>query len=233
MRDRLGAAAALVALALAVPVRAPAALPVTHIQPGAPMNDPTQFPDDTLPYSFHRCTMGFILADQRNALYMITAGHCVTRKGARVHSETGDAIGTVVYSLQSGTDDVALVRIDRARYKQVSPSVRDWGGPTGVSTPAGVKQFDQLKFSGFSFILGDIPQTRARTGLLISQDKIHYMADTSALEGDSGAPFIDARNGQAVGVVRDFGFTDLPPVTDDGPTVQRILSLLSKAGYRL
>jgi trypsin-like peptidase len=233
MRNRLGAAAALIALALAVPVRAPAALPVAHIQPGAPMTDPTQFPDDTLPYSFHRCTMGFILADRTNALYMITAGHCVTRKGARVHSETGEAIGTVVFQLQSGTDDIALVRIDRARYKQVSPSVRDWGGPTGVSTPASVKQFDQLKFSGFSFILGDIPQTRARTGFLMSQNAIHYLADTSASEGDSGAPFIDARTGQAVGIVRDFGLTDVPPVTDDGPTVQRILSLLSKAGYRL
>ena len=233
MRDRLGAAAALIALALAVPVRAPAALPLAHIQPGAPMTDPTQFPDDTLPYSFHRCTMGFILADRINTLYMITAGHCVTRKGARVHSETGEAIGTVAFTLQSGTDDIALVHIDRARYKQVSPSVRDWGGPTGVSTPAGVKQFDQLKFSGFSFILGDIAQTRARTGLLISQDAIHYLADTSASEGDSGAPFIDARTGQAVGIVRDFGLTDVPPVTDDGPTVQRILSLLSKAGYRL
>jgi hypothetical protein len=177
--------------------------------------------------------MGFILADRANALYMITAGHCVTRKGARVHSETGEAIGTVVYTIGSGTDDVALVRIDRARYKQVSPSVRDWGGPTGVSTPATVKQFDQLKFSGFSFILGDIPQTRARTGLLVSQNAIHYLADTSASEGDSGAPFIDARTGQAVGIVRDFGFTNAPPVTDDGPTVQRILSLLFKAGYRL
>jgi hypothetical protein len=25
----------------------------------------------------------------------------------------------------------------------------------------------------------------------------------------------------------------VPPVTDDGPTVQRILSLLTRAGYRL
>jgi hypothetical protein len=233
MRIRIGTAAALAALAFAVPVRAPAALPVAHIQPGAPLTDPTQFPDDTLPYSFHRCTMGFILVDRAGALYMITAGHCVTRKGARVYSETGEAFGTVVFRLQSGTDDVALVRIDRARYKQVSPSVRDWGGPTGVSTPSTVKQFDQLKFSGFSFILGDIPQTRARTGLLISQDAIHYTADTSASEGDSGAPFIDARTGQAVGIVRDFGLTDVPPVTDDGPSVQRILTLLSKAGYRL
>jgi hypothetical protein len=233
MRIRIGTAAALAALALAVPVAVPAALPIAHIQPGAPMTDPTQFPDNALPYSFHRCTMGFILADRRGALYMITAGHCVTRKGARTYSETGEAFGTVVFQLQSGTDDIALVRIDRARYKQVSPSVRDWGGPTGVSTPSTSKRYDQLKFSGFSFILGDIPQTRARTGLLISQNAIHYLADTSASEGDSGAPFIDARTGQAVGIVRDFGLTDVPPVTDDGPTVQRILALLSKAGYGL
>jgi hypothetical protein len=233
MRIRIGAAAALAAVVLAVPVRAPAALPMTHIQPGAPMTDPTQFPDNTIPYSFHRCTMGFILADRRGALYMITAGHCVTRRGARIHSETGEGFGTVVFQLQSGTDDVALVRIDRARYKQVSPSVRDWGGPTGVATALNVKKYDQLKFSGFSFVLGDIPQTRARTGLLLSQNATHYLADTTASEGDSGAPFIDARTGQAVGFVRDFALTEVPPVTDDGPTVQRILSLLTRAGYRL
>jgi hypothetical protein len=90
-----------------------------------------------------------------------------------------------------------------------------------------------LKFSGFSFVLGDIPATRARTGILMKQDAVHYMADTSASEGDSGAPFIDARTGQAVGIVRDFGLTDNPPVTDDGPTLQRILTLLAKAGFRL
>jgi len=33
--------------------------------------------------------------------------------------------------------------------------------------------------------------------------------------------------------VRDFGLTDNPPVTDDGPTMQRILTLLARAGFRL
>jgi trypsin-like peptidase len=232
-RQWLRFAATLMTLTALVPARAPAAPVLTHIQPGAPMTDPTRTPDKTVPYSFHRCTMGFILADARGALYMITAGHCVQRKGARVHSETGQAIGTVVYRLKSGTDDVALVRIDRAAYRQVSPSVRDWGGPTGVATPQTVKRFDEIQFTGFSFVLGDIPQTRARTGILISQDRVHYLADTSASEGDSGGPFIDARTGQAIGIVRDFGLTDVPPVTDDGPTVQRILTLLARAGYRL
>jgi hypothetical protein len=235
IRSGLGLVTAILTIAVAAPARAPAAPPVAHIQPGAPLTDPTQFPDDTLPYSFHRCTMGFILSDSRKALYVITADHCLFRpgKGIRTFDETGRAFGTVVYRYDSGTDDLALIKIDRARYRDVSPSVRDIGGPTGVATPATVKRGDQLKFSGFSFILGDIPLTRARTGILIRQDTVHYMADTSALEGDSGAPFIDARTGQAVGIVRDFGLSDNPPVTDDGPTVQRVLMLLAKAGFRL
>ena len=232
-RSAVGLASALLAICAAVPARAPAAPSIAHIQPGAPLTDPTQFPDHAIPYSFHRCTMGFILADRRKVLYMVTAGHCVTAKGARTHTEMGQAFGTVVFRMQSGTDDMALVKIDRARYNQVSPSVRDWGGPTGVATPATVKKNDQLKFSGFSFVLGDIALTRARTGVLVKQDAVHYMADTSASEGDSGAPFIDSRTGQAVGIVRDFGLTDNPPVTDDGPTLQRILTLLTKAGFRL
>ena len=233
MRSGVGLVTAVLAVSIATPLRAPAAPPIAHIQPGAPLTDPTQFPDNALPYSFHRCTMGFILADRFNALYMVTAGHCVTSKGAREHDETGRAFGMVVFQLQSGTDDMALVKIDRARYAEVSPSVRDWGGPTGVATPATVKANDQLKFSGFSFILGDNALTRARNGILIKQDTVHYMADTSASEGDSGAPFIDARTGQAVGIVRDFGLNDNPPVTDDGPTLQRILTLLAKAGFHL
>jgi len=233
MSARLATVVAVLTLTITIPARAPAAPPLTHIQPGAPMTDPTQFPDDTIPYSFHRCTMGFILADTRGGLYMITAGHCVPGKGARIHSETGQAIGTVVLVSEEGTDDFALVRIDRSRYNQVSPSVRDWGGPTGVATPASVHAFDEVRFSGFSFILGDLSITRARNGLLISQDAIHYTAETTASEGDSGAPFIDARTGQAIGLVRDFGLTDFPPATDDGPTVQRILTLLAHAGYRL
>lgn len=233
LRSGLGLASALLMLVVAAPDLATAAPPTKHIQPGAPMTDPTQFPDYTLPYSFHRCTMGFIVADRRNNLYMVTAGHCVATKGARIYDETGRAVGTVVFRYMLGTDDMALVKIDRARYRDVSPSVRDWGGPTGVATPATAKPYDQLKFSGFSFILGDIAATRARTGILIKQDTVHYMAETSASEGDSGAPFIDARTGQAVGIVRDFGLTDNPPVTDDGPTLQRILTLLAKAGFGL
>ena len=232
-RSGLGFASVLLTLVVAVPASAPAAPPVRHIQPGAPMTDPTQFPDNTLPYSFHRCTMGFILADARNTLYMVTAAHCVTRTGARTYDETGRAVGTVVYRLVAGTDDMALVKIDRARYADVNPSVRDWGGPTGVSTPATARRLDQVRFSGFSFVLGDIALTRARTGILIKQDAVHYMAETSASEGDSGAPFIDTRTGEAVGIVRDFGLRDKPPVTDDGPTLQRILMLLAKAGFRL
>ena len=237
MRARLGLGlvSAIVAICVAVPARAPAALPLAHIQPGAPLTDPTQFPDGTLPYPLHRCTMAFVLADARRALYVITADHCLFRNGLgiKTYDETGRAFGTVVYRHDSGTDDIALIKIDRSRYGDVSPSVRDWGGPTGVATSSTVKQFDQLKFSGFSFILGDIALTRARTGILIKQDAVHYMAETSSSEGDSGAPFIDARTGQAVGIVRDFGLTDNPPVTDDGPTMQRILYLLARAGFHL
>src|SRR5690349_11403364 len=138
-RASLGLASALLTLVVGTPAGAHAAPPIAQIQPGAPLTDPTQFPDDTLPYSFHRCTMGFILADQHNTLYMVTAGHCVTKQGARTYDETNHAFGTVVFRLQSGTDDMALVKIDRARYKDVSPSVRDWGGPTGVATSATAK----------------------------------------------------------------------------------------------
>ncbi len=237
LRSGFAATAAIIAISVAVPARAPAfeefLAPTAHIQPGAPMTDPTLFPDNALPYSFHRCTMGFILANARNTMYMLTAGHCVSHTGARTFDETGRAVGTAVYRYTVHTDDFAIVKIDRTRYSDVNPSMRDWGGPTGVSTPATVRRFDQLRFSGFSFLLGDIALTRARTGLLWKQDSIHYMAETSASEGDSGAPFIDTRTGEAVGIVRDFGFTDKPPVTDDGPTLQRILMLLDKAGFRL
>jgi hypothetical protein len=204
-----------------------------HIQPGAPLlMSPNTFPDNTSPYKFRRCTLGFVFTDASANEYVITAGHCLPA-GATAYDETGEAFGHVVVNIQSGTDDVALIAIDADKRAAIDPSVRVWGGPTSVATPATVRAGDQVLFTGYSFGLGDVPATSARNGVLVADDDVHYMADTSASEGDSGAPFIDETTGSALGIVRDFGLTDTPPVTDDGPTVARILSLLSADGYDL
>ncbi|MFN2613403.1 MAG: trypsin-like peptidase domain-containing protein [Actinomycetota bacterium] len=231
MRARV--VAVLLAVAASVAVVPARAISTAHIQPGAPLlMNPTAFPDNTSPYTFRRCTLGFVFTDPAGALYVITAGHCLGL-GAKAYDESREEFGTVVYHLESGTDDVSLIAIEDAKRAQVDPSVRTWGGPTAVAPPSAEHEGDEVLFTGFSFGLGDVAATSARNGVLVADDDVHYMADTSASEGDSGAPIIDASTGAAIGIVRDFGLNDDPPVTDDGPTVARIRSLFAAAGFQL
>jgi trypsin len=181
----------------------------------------------------NRCTLAYIFRDKRKRLYVITAGHCTQRLGQTMFSERNTAFGTVVYRVTKGTDDVALILITPSHYGEVQPAVRVWGGPTGYTMPRDVHRGDEILFTGDSYVLGDVSATSARNGYLLSQDARHFSADTSASEGDSGGPFLIAKTGRALGIVWDFGTEESPPSTDAGPTIQRILALFSRAGWRL
>lgn len=206
--------AALVGLSLIVGV-APGLLPGAEahhnkpIQPGARM---------TAPFG---CTMNFVFRDAAAQLYIGTAGHCVRAEGEAVRvSGVAEPIGSVVWK---GIDvDFALVAIDPALQGLVSPSVRHWGGPTGVSkaTPLRVSP-DVIYHYGFGIGYGLSELTRPRAGLLTFQGPAFFLAETTATFGDSGSPII-LDSGEALGVVSEFALTQAH--TDRGPTVEYILA---------
>lgn len=72
-----------------------------------------------------------------------------------------------------------------------------------------------------------------KRNVTVQLDEAHFTADTTAQLGDSGAPIIDKATGRAVGMVSDFGTDDMPPTTDDGPSVLRILSDTAAHGFAL
>jgi hypothetical protein len=220
------------------------------IQPGARITHPLTEPfGNRLPFKFRRCTLSFVFRDARKRLYIGTTGEpdCVGAIGERVYDENGKAFGTGVFrECASGAGTLAviqacgphatsfsLIRIDRARYGDVSPAVRHWGGPTGVMAVGKARPGAMVLFTGGGWVAGDLPQTAPRFGVLISYDWKRFTADTLAGLSDSGAPLIDRATGRAIGIISDFGLTEVPPVTDDGPSILAILADCAKAGFRL
>jgi len=220
---------ALALASIAVPAGAhPGAHP---IQPGARITRPDLEPTSGLPYEFYRCTMSFIFRDEAGALYTGTTGEaqCADHIGARIADEEGMEFGTAVFQeFDPPAGSFTLIAIDPTRGGDVDPSVRFWGGPTGVAAP---KPNDIVLFTGNGEIEGDLVPSRA--GVLISYDDEHFTANSLAELGDSGAPVIDRADGSAIGMISDFGTGDTPPTTDDGPSISRILHDCAEAGFDL
>jgi len=187
----------LVAASFATPARAvPGNKP---IQPGARITRPDLEPFGALPYQFYRCTLSFIFRDDAGALYTGTTGEsqCADHVGARVAGENGVEFGTAVFQeFDPPPASFTLIAIDPARYGDVEPSVRFWGGPTGVATSP--KPNDIVLFTGNGELEGDSAPSRA--GTLVSYNIAHFTANTLAELGDSGAPVIDKVDGSAIGM---------------------------------
>lgn len=241
-RTVLGACIGLVGI---VPATAATRAP---IQPGAILTRPDRAPlQGAVPYAFFRCTMSFVFRDPTGALYTGTTGEsdCVQKPGGSAFDADGRRIGRVLFrecapgagSLavvqECGTNGTSftLIRIDHVRYADVDPSVLGWGGPTAVASSATAKPGDVVLFTGNAFVEGDVVQPRI--GVLLSIDARHFTADTLATLGDSGGPVIDATNGAAIGIISDYGQSDAPPTTDDGPTVTSIIASAALHGLHL
>jgi hypothetical protein len=192
------------------PARAADAL----IQPGAPTTG---------------CTLNFVFEDADDRLYIGTAGHC-TSLGARAKDGNGDEFGTVVYQALTNYTDFALIRIDAARYDDVSPSMRAWGGPTGMTSYTETTVGDRVLLHGFGIVFGETEPTRSRPGVLVSDTLNRYHADLPAIFGDSGGPILHAATGRALGFVSGI---DGSPTTLYGTTVEWAIAELARAGINV
>jgi len=175
------------------------------------------------------CTLNFVFRDGAGRLYIGTAGHCTKGSGERMIAGDGNRFGTVVYSKNAGNDDFALIQIDPDKYGSVNPAVRTWGGPTGYTTSSETSLGDRLLLYGYGLGFSLTATTRPRQGILVSDDANKYEADTLAVQGDSGGPFLHMATGKALGIVSHFAVG----YTDQGPTVERVLALSAAAGFTL
>lgn len=235
MRPSRLLASALLAAALAPsPAARAAEMPWVPIQPGARLRVPGT------------CTANFVFSDATSR-YIGTAGHCAP-VGRVVADEAGARIGTVVFSVNNYPSlDFALIEIDPERYGDVSPSMRIWGGPTGIA-PTGPFGSDAprpgtlLRQFGYGTTWREHEATRSRSGVLSAWPVTVWEGYLPCSGGDSGSAVILA-SGEALGVldVALLAPGGLDPQIQaligkvspscGGSTLVRILERLRMAGY--
>lgn len=183
------------------------------------------------------CTANFVFQttgnvfDQTQQLYLGTAGHCgalgesvtavfVAAQGNR--STVMRVIGTIV--VDDDVDDFALIELDPALNRWVSPSMAWWGGPTGVH-PAGRSTVTWTGHGGFAG--GAVPRVGQLTGYNSTTIQVANTADAA---GDSGAP-VTTVGGLAVGSLTGVDGLGVPAGTvATGPSIARMVAL---AGHPL
>jgi hypothetical protein len=178
-----------------------------------------------------QCTLNFVFEGGGNK-YIGTAGHCMDHVGDVMTDENGARIGTVAFRIFEGDDDFALIKIDSSRYGQVDPSVRGWGGPTGITTSATSGLGDVILLSGYGEGFSLVGPLRTRPGILEAQTDTFYLAAAPAIFGDSGGPVLDWATGKAIGVVSGIGVS-VPPSTLLGPTIEGTLKTLADKGINV
>ena len=177
-----------------------------------------------------QCTSNFVFRDG-SGTYLGQAAHCAGTGqatetdgcdsgsqplGSQVEVTGATRPGTLAYSswiaMQNGgeTDadtcaynDFALVRIDPADVANVSPTVPDFGGPTGVG-PSTAMLGDTVYSYGNSSLRGGIAQLRPKQGVVVQSEgggwsRTVYTV-TPGIPGDSGSGFLSA-SGQAIGTL--------------------------------
>jgi hypothetical protein len=177
------------------------------------------------------CTLNFVFDGSGGDAYIGTAGHCVD-DGQRVSNPDLGTFGTVVYDNDSSTD-FALVDVDDALEGKLDASLDGHGGtPTGVATPDETAPGDALLMSGYGVGAREAETTREeRRSVLVEHGSQEYQSDGPVVNGDSGAPLVHAPTGEALGIVSRYGIFEIPPTTDVGPTLDRILDVLQQDGY--
>lgn len=126
-----------------------------------------------------------------SGFFIGTAGHC---------GKAGDPvvmlfapvglvrIGKISKSTDGGVgNDFALIAIDPALNKWVSPSLAYWGGPTGVYTGTGPAA---VQHAGWGLVVGTGGTPRAGLGLVWTADQWRF--ESAIAPGDSGSGAIVA-----------------------------------------
>lgn len=225
-RIRLAAVLAAGALALAA---APAAAQ-TELRPGD-LHETTE--------GF--CTLGFVFdgagGTAGDDTYFATAAHCVDKVGDAVKDGDGEAFGTVAFVADDepldGDDahqDFAFIRVSPQHEPRVKAGVRGHTQyPAGFTIPDQTQSGDLIQFSGHGLGFDLLQPTREdRFGLLLSDDAERWGVAGPMNFGDSGGPLVHIESGKALGIESRVC---LRLCTDEGPTVQGMLTKATGAGF--
>lgn len=181
------------------------------------------------------CTLNFVFdSNVDDSVYIGTAGHCID-VGDSASTDGHANFGVAVYDNPYGDGDgidFALIEVDAAHAGAVSGAVAGHPQtPTGFTTSDQTEPGDRLWISGYGIgVQATEPTREQRPSFLLDDDPKQYRSNGPVVNGDSGAPFVHAETGAALGVVSHYNF-DVPPSTDEGPTVEGILADLHANGW--
>jgi hypothetical protein len=184
------------------------------IRPGARMTSPAG------------CTFNFVFRDAALALYIGTAGHCVSSVGQRVSASGVGSFGAVAYRRLSGNVDFALVKVDADKHHLVNPTMCSWGGPIGADPGgASIPRRVLLEYGwGFFTDGGSDTRTRAHVERSASGGQMTWVGVGSG--GDSGAPILT--QGGYAAAIHTFGTDTISSgwgfTSEGGPTFATILA---------
>jgi V8-like Glu-specific endopeptidase len=170
------------------------------------------------------CTANFLLSDGK-ALYLATAGHChgSTDGGDDCHAtypalkgvramRNGAELGPVVYqsflAMQAahepdatacGFNDLLVIKLNGEAAKRAKPSVRGWGGPSGLESREVAVGDVVDAYSGNSARQGVDAQRSGVVHNALDGSAWKFDASLTCIPGDSGSPVL--LHGKALGVL--------------------------------
>jgi hypothetical protein len=186
-----------------------------------------------------QCTSNFVYYDAAGNVYIGQAAHCTGTGsstdtngcstsslplGSAVQVEGASKPGTLAYNswltmAQVGEkdpdtcqyNDLALVKLDPADAANVNPTVKFWGGPTGINR-TGTAAGDNVYSYGNSSLRLGLQDLSPKRGYSLGTDSGGWNHSvytvTPGIPGDSGSAFLDAQ-GHALGVLSTLAIAPL------------------------
>ncbi len=184
------------------------------------------------------CTLNFVYdgtGPNNGKVFIGTAAHCVGRVGQHVSTTGYSRFGTVAWVGDEDRTawDFAFIEVKPAFEQYVNPAVKGHPGyPVGYTVPADTNFGDAIQVSGFGLGYGWTTYTQEnRQAAFQFDDGSVYAASGPLHWGDSGGPLVHKATGKALGIVSSFCTEEYFGCTDEGPTVQGILTKAANSGF--
>ncbi len=184
------------------------------------------------------CTLNFVfdgVGSNSGRVFIGTAAHCVSHVGQSVSASGHNNFGTIAWLGDEDTTawDFALIEVHPAFEQYVNPAVKGHPAfPTGYTVPSDTFFGDTVQISGFGLGYGWTTYTQENRQATFQFDDASTYSVTGPIHwGDSGGPLVHRATGKALGTVSRLCSEEYFGCTEEGPTVQGILTKLSAAGF--
>ncbi len=184
------------------------------------------------------CTLNFVfdgVGANTGRVFIGTAAHCVTSVGQSVSATGYPNFGAIAWlgNADRTAWDFALIEVHPQFHSFVNPAVKGHPSfPTGATVPTDTWFGDIVQISGYGLGYGWTTPTQENRQASFQFDDANVYSLTGPIHwGDSGGPLVHRDTGKALGTVSRLCSEEYLGCSEEGPTVQGILTKLSGAGF--